>query len=315
MLELRLKNVTFGYGDNRPIFLDLDSRVCWTAAEGEIQGLMGASGVGKTTLFDLLSGKLRPSSGEILRSPSESTIVEVQQSPVLLDHLSVADNLRLFRYSKVYGDRYSEDAVNRMESLLELPKDSLTRLPTELSGGQRQMVALIRALSVMPDLLLLDEPCTGLDGLSKYRFLDALQQACQASKTNALYCSHHLDEIGFVCQRAHVISDVDGKEGRSIKQYDRATLLKNPPTLGLACARWLSACSVLPAYEFEGILSDAEFGVAGEQRVLLLVPGAVQSGRIVRELRDGSEDLEILVYDSLGNFKGRRNMGKRRFAT
>ncbi len=139
-------------------------------AHGELFGLLGGSGCGKTTLLRLLSGLEQPDAGRILIDGQDMTGVPVHLRPVnmmfqsyaLFPHMDVADNVG-------YGLRRAGAARNEIEArvaeMLKLVRlEGLgSRKPSQLSGGQRQRVALARALIKQPKLLLLDEPLAALD--------------------------------------------------------------------------------------------------------------------------------------------------------
>ncbi len=145
---IELKNITFGYRKNKPIFKNYSLKI----DKGDRIALTGASGCGKTTLLRLITGLEVVKGGEIIKQDNLKYSVVFQENR-LIPHKTVLENIALFSSP--------ECAISLLESLeiLELAE----RLPSELSGGQKRRVAIARALCHDFDILLLDEPFTGLD--------------------------------------------------------------------------------------------------------------------------------------------------------
>ncbi len=152
--------------------------------------VLGASGSGKSTLVQLVIGLLRPGRGSVRTlgepvdydnpGPMRKRIGYAIQDVALLPHLSIRDNIVL---PARLDDRDPAETAARLDELLELmhlPADVLDRYPHELSGGQQQRAGLCRAMMLRPELLLLDEPFSGLDTMTRRsihrQFLD-LQKA------------------------------------------------------------------------------------------------------------------------------------------
>ena len=220
-LALSLEEVSFSYPEaTRPA---LDS-VSFSLGKGSFTALVGASGAGKSTLFRLLWRLYEPTSGRILcngtalenfsRYAWRNQIAVVEQDPVLFS-MTLRENLLL----ACAGRR--DEAANETPDTLPsaLPSDAevcalltrlgadslLTRLPegldgqlhnggAELSGGERQWVAIVRALLTRPALLLLDEASAGLDALSEEAFRQALEQIA-SEKTTLLVIAHRLSTV------------------------------------------------------------------------------------------------------------------------
>jgi molybdate transport system ATP-binding protein len=180
------------------------------ALRGSITEVFGASGAGKKSLLELIAGLRRPSRGKISLAgrvlcdvegrrwlpPEKRAISYVPQDGALFPHLSVRDNLR-------YGLR---DEAARPETItfshvvevLELT-GLVDRAPRTLSGGEKQRVALGRAVLAAPQLLLLDEPLTGLDFSLKERVLPYLQRVRDAFNVPMLYVTHAPEEVMALC--------------------------------------------------------------------------------------------------------------------
>lgn len=180
--------------------------------EGEILALLGPSGCGKTTTMRLISGFERPDGGEIYISdrlvasprtfvpPEQRRVGMVFQNYALFPHLSVADNV-------LYGLRRNPERVARMDAALELVgmMHLKHRYPHELSGGQQQRVALARALAPQPDVLLLDEPFSGLDAGRRDQVRRDLVEILRQSGTTAILVTHNQEEALLMGDRVAVM--------------------------------------------------------------------------------------------------------------
>ena len=176
--------------------------------------LYGPSGAGKTSLLELLCGLRRPLSGTIeingrtvtapgvFVPPRQRQIGYVPQDDALFPHLSVRQNV-------FYGAKAERaDVIDALEI-----RPLLDRGVKRLSGGERKRVALARALHSDPEVLLLDEPLSGVDLALRGRVLDHLNRAREAVSIPVVYVTHHLDEAEAVCDELVVLD-----RGRIIEQ-------------------------------------------------------------------------------------------------
>jgi molybdate transport system ATP-binding protein len=179
-----------------PFTLDVD-----LTASARVTAVFGASGAGKTSLLEIVAGLRRPASGRVLLNsrvledagagihlpPRLRRVGYVPQDDTLFPHLSVAANLG-------YARAAPPAAVARVADVLELGP-FLARRPAGLSGGERRRVALGRALLSSPEVLLLDEPLTGLDAPLKERVLSYLVRVRDEFAIPTLYVSHAAEEV------------------------------------------------------------------------------------------------------------------------
>ena len=161
---ITLKNITHAYGDHA-VLQDLS----YTFPDKGIVALMGASGIGKTTLLRLLCGLETPQKGEITHT--HQTVAISFQEPRLLPWKSVEENVAFVLQSK---DAHL--TARHLLALLEIDEYA-NALPDTLSGGMKQRVSLARALAVHADLLLLDEPFSALDDALKSRVIEIVREA------------------------------------------------------------------------------------------------------------------------------------------
>jgi len=182
-------------------------QVSFEMARGEIVSLVGPSGCGKSTLLRAVAGLDRHASGSVLldgklqRGPSDG-IGMIFQEPRLLPWLSVADNIAF-----TAGPKQGHDP--RVDALLAevgLP-NIRDALPKQLSGGMAQRVALARGLFAEPDLLLLDEPFSAVDAITRSRLQHVLLSLTRAHGTAALLVTHDLDEALRIGNRIAILRD------------------------------------------------------------------------------------------------------------
>jgi iron(III) transport system ATP-binding protein len=181
---------------------------------GEMVGLVGRSGEGKSTLLRLIAGLERPQKGRISIdgrqvagpkihvNPEERQVGLVFQDYGLFPHMTVAQNIAYGLYRLSRNER--KERVNFMLELIRMNDLSL-RHPYELSGGQQQRVAVARALAPAPKLLLLDEPLSNIDAELKAEIREEIRTLMELTKITCLFVSHDLEDLKAVCGRIESI--------------------------------------------------------------------------------------------------------------
>ncbi len=159
---LDIKNLTFYYKKENPIYKDFSLEL----NSGELVTIFGKSGTGKTTLFELILGSLKPMTGTI----EKSKIAMIFQDPFSSFHPTYS----IIEQIKDIVGVISSKELNEYLSKLSLQKDLLYKKPHELSGGQLQRCSILRALLMKPDLLLVDEPTSALDNIIAYDVMKLL---------------------------------------------------------------------------------------------------------------------------------------------
>jgi NitT/TauT family transport system ATP-binding protein len=184
-------------------------------ADGEFVAVLGRSGCGKSTLLRLISGLLPTTSGEVRVSGERVTgprrdIAMMFQRPALLPWRSVLDNVLL--PVQIFGWRTAAHR-ERAHELLELTGLSgfEKRLPHELSGGMQQRVALCRSLIANPRVLLMDEPFSALDALTREELSGELQRIHMDNGATIVFVTHSIDEAVLLADRVVVLSPRPGR--------------------------------------------------------------------------------------------------------
>ena len=210
---IRIDKLSKSFGENHVIRgVDLDIN------RGEILTLIGKSGVGKSILLKLLINLIEPDSGQILfegRSLDAMTKVErkafrrkmsyVFQGTALLDSMTVFENVALPLQERRGADR--EDIRLRVrEKLKQLDLVGIEeKYPSQLSGGMKKRVALARALVTEPEMVLFDEPTTGLDPIRKHAVHNLITDYQKQFGFTAVLVSHEIPDVFFISQRIAMI--------------------------------------------------------------------------------------------------------------
>jgi NitT/TauT family transport system ATP-binding protein len=199
--------------------------------DGEFVAVLGRSGCGKSTLLRLISGLLPVSAGEVRVSGERVTkprrdIAMMFQKPALLPWRSVLDNVLL--PMQIFGDKKA-DHRDRAQQLLRMTGLSgfEKRLPHELSGGMQQRVALCRSMIAQPRVMLMDEPFSALDALTREELSGELQRVHMELGTTIVFVTHSIDEAVLLADRVVVLSPRPGRI-REIIDID----IPRPRTLG-----------------------------------------------------------------------------------
>lgn len=196
--------------------LDLDVR------RGEIIGIVGGSGTGKSVLMRTILGLQQPQEGEIqvlgmdARSGSNADRKYIQrntgvlfQDGALFSSLSVGENVQvpLKEHHGELPETWHYELALLKVKLAGLPADAISKLPSQLSGGMRKRAGLARALALDPPLLFLDEPTAGLDPIGAAAFDRLIKTLQEALGLTVFIITHDLDTLYAICDRVAVLAD------------------------------------------------------------------------------------------------------------
>jgi nitrate/nitrite transport system ATP-binding protein len=206
MTILELVNVSkvFGFGSTQTEVL---RSIDLSLEEGEFVAIVGFSGSGKSTLVNLLAGLLVPDRGEVRfkgrvnpeAGPERGVVF---QNYSLLPWLSVYENIRL-AVDQVMVESSARERDERVKKYVEMVNltPALAKRPGELSGGMRQRVSLARTLAMSPDMLLLDEPLSALDALTRAVLQDEIARIWQDARKTVLLITNDVDEAILLADR------------------------------------------------------------------------------------------------------------------
>ncbi|UXP33296.1 ABC transporter ATP-binding protein [Reichenbachiella agarivorans] len=199
MAFLELNNVSKSYGTGKDK-VDVLKNINLHIEEGEFVAIVGFTGSGKTTLVNLINGLLFPDSGEVLLNgkPIEGPGPDrgvVFQNYSLLPWLSVRDNVKL-AIDEVYSKSSSKEKKEIIEKYVAMVNLShaIDKKPGELSGGMRQRVSVARALAMNPDMLVMDEPLSALDALTRGSLQEEIVKIWGEDKKTCLLITNDVDE-------------------------------------------------------------------------------------------------------------------------
>lgn len=171
--------------------------------KGEIIGIVGPSGSGKSTILNILSKILKPTSGDVLVN---GKIGYMFQKDHLLNWLSIYHNILLGL--EIEKKKTPENIERTLELLNKYNlKDFINSYPKQLSGGMKQRIALIRTLSIKPDLLLLDEPFSALDFQTRIDICDDVYKMIKDQNICAILVTHDISEAISMCDRVVLLSN------------------------------------------------------------------------------------------------------------
>jgi sulfonate transport system ATP-binding protein len=212
--HLQLRGVSKRFRLNGTSFLALEG-IDLAIEAGEFVTLVGASGCGKSTLLRLVAGLERMYDGDILQDGKavQGPALDrglVFQEPRLFPWLTVAENVGLALETSALGGKEKERAVAEHMALVGL-SGFARAYPHQLSGGMAQRAAIARGLVNRPAILLLDEPFSALDALTRARLQDTLQQIWLHERTTAVLVTHDVEEAVYLGDRVVVMSPRPGR--------------------------------------------------------------------------------------------------------
>jgi NitT/TauT family transport system ATP-binding protein len=212
---IRVEGVSLSFPARDGSRLPVLDNVSFDVAPGQFVSLLGPSGCGKSTLLNIAAGLLAPDTGmmhvgDVTIRPGNRFIPPrvgyVFQSPRLLNWLTVAQNIELVLEAAGTPRDTWDSVIDRYLNMVGLG-DFKHKHPLELSGGMQHRVALVRALAIEPQIILMDEPLGALDAITAHRVRNDLIRLWQASGATVLYVTHNIAEAVQLSDRVLLLYD------------------------------------------------------------------------------------------------------------
>ncbi|WP_297427548.1 ABC transporter ATP-binding protein [Clostridium sp.] len=226
---IEFKNVRKDF-KNKTILKDITFNI----NKGELVAIIGSSGCGKTTTLKMINRLIKPTLGQILINGEDIALKDVIklrrnigyviQQTGLFPHLTIRENIEMIpRVEKMNKDSIKKRTLELMEMIGLNSDDFLDRYPTELSGGQQQRVGVARAFATNPEIILMDEPFSALDPITRVQLQEELIDLQSKLKRTIVFVTHDMDEAIKIADRICIMNKGE------IIQYDTPeNILKNP---------------------------------------------------------------------------------------
>ena len=218
---LKVENVTKYYGDIKAV-----DNLSFTIEPGEIFGLLGVNGAGKTTTFRMIMGLLEPNKGSITINDKKIDYKLVEKIGFLTEERSLLTKLTVKEQVIYYGTlkgMKEKDILKKLDYWLDRfgVSDYKDRKIKELSKGNQQKIQFITAIIHEPDLLVLDEPFTGLDPINVESFMSVIREFKQKGKM-IIFSSHRMEHVELFCEKLVIL-----KKGRAVLSGNLKDIKRN----------------------------------------------------------------------------------------
>lgn len=209
---IQLKNVRKSYRNG---FFSKEKKTAlhdlsFSVESGEVVGIVGPNGAGKSTAIKILMGLIRPDSGEVNIMGYHANSIDARrqvgylpETPSLYLHLTLLDHLRFCAKLEGYGRQKTKERIDEVISIVKLDKVAKTRIG-KFSKGMRQRAALAYAIFSEPQILILDEPMSGLDPIGRHLVIELMRKLNENGVT-ILFCSHILNDVERICTRIGIM--------------------------------------------------------------------------------------------------------------
>lgn len=227
MIEFKGINKIF---KNNIVLYDINLKL----EEGNIIVFVGPSGCGKTTTVKMINRLIKPTPGQVLingEDISNKNVIELRrnigyviQQTGLFPHMTIKENIGIVAKMQKMNSQEIESKTRELMEMVGLDYEKFAnRYPTELSGGQQQRVGIARALITNPDIILMDEPFSALDPITRSQLQDELLNIQTQFKKTIIFVTHDMDEAIKIADKICIMG-----KGRIIQYDDPETILKNP---------------------------------------------------------------------------------------
>lgn len=239
---LSLDNVSLSYQPHNGLDTEALQSISLSFAPGERWAVIGPSGCGKSSLLLLLAGLLTPTSGQIKLNGSPFRKPQPEVALILQDHglfpwKTVLENAMLGLLLQKAPKLAAREKVLGILSSLGIAEQK-DKFPAQLSGGQRQRVAIARALALEPKYLLMDEPFSALDALTREQLQDMLLELWKSLKFTMILVTHSIEEAVFLGDKIAIFSPAPGKIVEILENPTQGEpLSRNSPNFYRQCSR------------------------------------------------------------------------------
>lgn len=216
---ISIENLSVNYKSDSDVYTAI-SGINLTIPEGGTLAVIGPSGCGKSTLLKAVAGLIPEYEGTIKingdeLNPKKQTIGFMPQNYGLLPWRTVIDNIRLGMKIKRAPELLDRKVLKKL--MRQLGIEGLGhRYPAELSGGQQQRVALARVFALQPDVLLMDEPFSALDAITREEMQDIFLKLWQKNNVSTIFVTHYVEEALYLGQRIAILSASSGNINRIV---------------------------------------------------------------------------------------------------
>src|SRR5690625_4197871 len=261
---IEFKNVKKTYEDGTEALADFSLKI----NEGELVTLIGPSGCGKTTTMKMINRLIEPTEGTIYINDREIktynihelrwNIGYVLQEIALFPHLSIAENIAVVPEMKKWKRAEIRKRTQELLSMVGLDPDTYSkRMPSELSGGEQQRIGVIRALAADPDIILMDEPFSALDPISREQLQSDIKTLQKEIRKTVVFVTHDMDEASALGDKVCLM-----KNGEIIQYDTPQNLILNPKNqfveqfIGDKKSPWQTAVDVIANQNSEWIVTE-----------------------------------------------------------
>jgi energy-coupling factor transport system ATP-binding protein len=219
MIILELKNICYTYGVGTPFEKKAVNDVSFSVNKGELIGIIGHTGSGKSTLVQMLNGLMKPTSGQVLLDgvdiwdkPKEIRKIRFKVGMVFqypeyqLFEETVYKDISFGPFNKGLSQEEIDKEVRRAARFTGLKDELLDKSPFDLSGGEKRRAAIAGVIAMDPDVLVLDEPTAGLDPMGRDVLLSQIVRYHKERQNTVLLVSHSMEDIARVADRIVVMN-------------------------------------------------------------------------------------------------------------
>ncbi len=270
---------------------------------GEIYGLLGHNGAGKSTTLGIILGMVAPDGGEVLidgvsvqqeRSKALRKVGAIFEAPAFYDYMTGWENLKILMS---YSGGFDEKAAREVVAKVGLQQRITSKVRT-YSHGMRQRLALAQALLPEPELLLLDEPTDGLDPEGIKWFRDFILNLRDEKGMTVLFNSHLLSEVELMCDRVAIL-----REGSRVFEGSVKNLADEVPSYQVEIDPWSALQPVIATFG-GSVLAEGRISLPASVDPAEVVEALIRSGARVREfakVRRSLEDVYMEILDGRGS--------------